>query len=245
MATQKPTPYAGLFKRLLAPFQTDNSDQEADDGPAVQEAYESVTQLNALVAEMSRLRGLRDSETARESELNAELSEIELQRVEALTEFKVSGDQEAKKRADALLKKSETISQQKNDCQSVAKSIQARVDALEVDKKNLRRAYQRDLGMFLDRVFARMCQHYTELAPEVAEAALQMAAVQSVMMRYLCGNSSGFERRIYLPTVQPGNGNTLIPILDADTRSFEEGVNTRMEAVLAELRQAGFTWRFD
>lgn len=237
--------YAGIFKRLLAPFQTENSDQEADDGAAVQEAYESVTQLNALVAEMSRLRGLRASETARESELDVEFGEIELQRIEALTEFKVSGDQEAKKRADALLKKSETISQQKNDCQAVAKSILARVDALEVDKQNLRRAYQRDLGMFLDRVFARMCQRYTELAPGVAEAALQMAAVQNVMMRHLCGNSSGFERRIYLPTVQPGDGKTLLPILDAANRHFEEGVNTRMETVLAELRQAGFTWRFD
>jgi hypothetical protein len=179
MDTKKPTHHTGLFKRLLAPFKDANPAQKTDDGVAVQEAYESVTQLKALVAEMSRLRGLRDSETARESDLDAEYGAIELQRIEALTEFKVSADPEAKKHADTLLKKADSIIQQKNDCQAVAKGIQARIDVLEIDKKNLRRDYQRDLGMFLDRVFARMCEHYTTLVPEVAEAALQMAAVQN------------------------------------------------------------------
>ena len=245
MTTEKPTPYSGLFKRLLAPFQAANPAQDTDDGPAVQEAYDSVTQLKTLVAEMSRLRGLRDSETAKESELDAEFQAIELQRIEALTESKVSGDPEAKKRADSLLKKSGTVSQQKNDCRVVAASIKARIDALEANKKNLRHAYDRDLGVFLDRVFARMCEHYSALAPDVAEAALQIAAVQSVMMRNRCGNTNGFDRRIYLPNVDAGNGKSLTPILDADTNNFSLAVNTRMEFVIHELKQAGFDFRFD
>jgi len=246
MAEKKSPPLAGLLSRIIAPIRGASKDAvETNDDVAIEQAYGSVAQIKELMAEISRLSALRSGELSKEAELEAARLEIEEGRIAALTEFRVSGDKAAKNEADDLLKKITEIVQRKTDCQAIAANIQTRIDALELKKRDLKLAYQRDLGMFLDRVFARTCNHYSSLAPDVAEAAVRMAAVQNVMLRYKAGNSNGFNRRLYLPKVNPGIGASLEALMNADSAAFVDAANQRAEDIIAEMKQAGFIYRFD
>ncbi len=207
-------------------------------------AYESVVKLKAMMDEIARLRSLMNAETGKRQTHQDKLDDVQARRIEALTLVRLGVDDSAQARADALDQEAAALRRELRDAQSVADGIQARIATLEADKALLARLYQRDLGHYLDQVFTRLSDHYNTLAPELAEVVLQMAAVQNVMLRYLAGNTNGFDRRILLPAVEPGNGRTLIPLLDGDSNAFFLGASVRSEDIIAELKQAGFEWKF-
>jgi len=218
---------------------------ENDDVEIPQAAYASVVKLGEIMREKSRLAGLRDAELEREKELRAEIARIETERIEAITELRAYGDASHQKRADALLASATALRQQADDAESVANGLQSKIDGMAGEFEALKRQYRVDLGAFLNTAYRRLAERYMEVAPEVADVAMQIAALQNVMMRYLAGNTNGFERRIYLPRIEPGEGKTLMPLLDADTRQFSDGAGARTDAILDELRAAGFAWRFE
>lgn len=236
-----------LLSRLLAPFSsnTEGKDGAEDRHPQLKAAYESVTKLNELFAEKRRLSGLIEAERVKLVDLDEKLARTDAERIEALTEGRISGDEAAKKLAVKKLDECTAIRQELNDAQAVADGIAARIGAIEPKIAGLKRDYLCDLGQFLNGMYVELAGHYNEVAPQAAEAALQLAALHNVMMRYLTGNTNGFERRIYLPACVPFEGRTRDPILDTDTRKFSDGATARMEAILAELKNAGFIWRFD
>lgn len=236
-----------LLSRLLSPFSgnAEGKDGSGDRHPQLQSAYESVSQLNELFAEKRRLNGLIEAERLKLTDLDEILASTDAVRIEALTEYRINGDEEAKKLAAMKLDEGTAIRQKLNDVQAIADGIAGRIGAIESKIASLRNTYRCELGSFLDSLYVQLAEHYNQVAPEAAEAALQLAALHNVMMRYLAGRSNGFERNIYLPACVPFDGRTLDPIIDAGSRKFSEGANTRMDAIMAELKNAGFIWRFD
>ncbi len=131
MATGKSTPYSGLFKRLLAPFQPED---EVQDGAAIQGAYESAHKINVIVGEVQRLAALRNAEHEKAATLSAELSEIEDSRITALAEATIEGIGRDDEHVTELLRKSAATRQRLGDCQLVAQKIQTRIDELNQEK---------------------------------------------------------------------------------------------------------------
>lgn len=236
-----------LLSRLLSPFSgnAEGKDGGEDRHPQLHAAYESVTKLNDLFAKKRRLNGLIEAERLKLIDLDEMLASTDAVRIEALTEYRVNGDEAAKNLAAKKLDECTAIRQELSDVQAIAEGIAARIGAIEPEIASLRNSYRCDLGKFLDGLYVQLAEHYNQVAPQAAEAALQLAALHNVMMRYLAGRSNGFERNIYLPSCTPFEGRTLDPILDAETRKFSESANARMEAIIAELKNAGFIWRFD
>lgn len=234
-----------VLKRLFAPFAGggDKARQSGDIG--LQGAYESVTKIAALMKERSRLRGLEAAETDKLDGLSAQLRSMDSERIQALTEYRVSGEAGANARAQTLLKKCSDIGQEVDDARAVAGGIHSRIEALEEDLKPLSVQYRGDLGVFLTTIHSRLIDRYNEAAPGVAEIVLQLAATRRVMMRYLAGNSNGWNGQILLPGMVAGEGKTIEPILDGETRSFDEEANERMSGIVAAMSAAGFIWRMD
>ena len=132
-----------------------------------------------------------------------------------------------------------------DDARAVAGGINARIQDLSEQIKVLSVRYRTDLGAFLSMIYARLIDRYNETAPEVAEIALQLAATRRVMARYLAGNSNGWDGRILLPRMKAGDGRTIVPMLDGDSRAFDSEASARMEGIIGEMRAAGFIWRME
>lgn len=234
---------SGLLHKLLAPLMPSAPHTESDDA-LPRAAYKSVVLLSEMMREKSRLSGLRDAELEREAKLRIEITRIESERIEAITEFRAHGDKGHQERANTLLAEAATLRQEADDAEGVANGLQNKIDGMNPEFESLQRQYRVDLGAFLDTVYRRLANRYMKLAPEVADVVLQIAGLQNVMMQYLAGNTNGFERRVYLPRIAPGQGNALMPLLDADTRQFGDGARARTDAIIDELKAAGFVWRF-
>jgi hypothetical protein len=233
----------GLLRKLLSPLMPSATTAKSDDA-LPQAAYKSVVLLSEMMREKSRLGELRDAELEREAKLRIEIARIDGERIEAITEFRAHGDKGHQERANALLTEAAALRQEADDAEGVANGLQSKIDGMNPEFEALQRQYRVDLGVFLDTVYRRLANRYMELAPEVADVVLQIAGLQNVMMQYLAGNTNGFERRVYLPRIAPGQGNALMPLLDADTRQFGDGARARTDAILDELKAAGFVWRF-
>lgn len=234
---------SSLLHKLLGPLMQSATPAARDDA-APQAAYKSVVRLSEMMREKSRLGELRDAELEREAKLRIEITRIENERIEAITEFRAHGDKGHQERANALLADAAALRQEADDAEGVANGLQGKIDGMGPEFESLQQQYRSDLGVFLDTVYRRLADRYMDLAPEVADVVLQIAGLQNVMMQYLAGNTNGFERRVYLPRIVPGQGNTLMPLLDADTRQFGDGARARTDAILVELKAAGFVWRF-
>lgn len=236
-------------KRLIADVSSKVlSGKSASSSPrdrALQSAYESVLLIRALMTERGQLEGLREGESEKADSLNTQLKDLDSARVEALTDHRVSGGGGASEKAQALLAQSNAVRQELNDIQAVVNGIDRRIADLENQMEPLKRRYQVDMGAFLGDIYHQLAAHYQELAPEVGETLLQIAAVRRVMLRYLAGNTNGWDGRALLPGIQPGEGRYIKPLLDADSSQFANGANERMEEIFKQMRSAGFIWRFD
>lgn len=234
-----------VLKRLFTPFAGSGNQAGKTGDSGLQGAYESVTKIAAIMAERGRLRGLEANETGKLDGLSTQLDALDRERIQALTEFRISGDAGANERAQALLKRCAEIGQEIDDARAVAGGINSRIQALEEQLKSLSRLYRRDLGVFLTTIHSRLIDRYNEAAPGVAEIVLQLAATRRVMMRYLAGNSNGWDGRILLPGMRPEDGNPITPLLDGDSAYFNSEANERMSGIADEMSAAGFIWRVD
>jgi len=234
-----------VLKRLFTPFAGGGNQARQTGDSGLQGAYESVTKIAALMKERIRLRGLEAAETDKLDGLSAQLRAMDSERIQALTEYRVGGKEGDNEQAQALLKRCAEIGQEIDDARAVAGGIHSRIQALEDDLKPLTMQYRRDLGLFLTTIHSRLIDRYNEVAPGVAEIVLQLAATRRVMMRYLTGDSNGWNGQILLPGMRAGDGKTIEPILDGGTTSFDSEANERMAGIVAEMSAAGFIWRMD
>lgn len=234
-----------VLKRLFTPFSGDVNKVGKTGDIGLQGAFESVTKLSAVMNERSRLRGLEADETDKLESLSAKLRKLDAERIQALTEYRVSAKAVANERAQALLTQCAEIGQEIDDARAVAGGINSRIQDLEEQLKPLRMQYRRDLGLFLTAIHSGLINRYNEAAPGLAEIVLQLAATRRVMARYLAGNSNGWNGQILLPGMRAEDGKTIQPILDGDTPSFNVEAEERMAGIVAEMSAAGFTWRMD
>src|SRR5487761_2336336 len=166
-----------VLKRLFTPFAGDDNQAGKTGDSVLQSAYESVTKISAVIDERRRLRGLEAEETDKLDGLSAQLRAMDSERIQALTEYRVSGEEI-------------------DDARAVAGGINLRIHALDEELKPLSMQYRRDLGMFLTAIYGRLIDRYNEAAPGVAEIVLRLAATRRVMAKYLAGNSSGWSGEI-------------------------------------------------
>jgi len=234
-----------VLKRLFTPFAGSGNQAGKTGDLGLQGAYESVTKIAALMKERSRLRGLEAAETDKLDELSGQLRAMDSERIQALTEYRVSGEAGANERAQTLLKKCSDIGQEIDDARAVAGGIHSRIQALEDELKPLSMQYRRDLGVFLTTIHSRLIDRYNEAAPGVAEIVLHLAAARRVMLRYLAGNSNGWNGEILLPGMRAGDGSAIEPMLDGGGAAFDRDANERTSAIIAEMTAAGFIWRMD
>lgn len=212
---------------------------------ALRYAEKVVSQIGALMNEHQRLVGLRDDEVEKTDSLNARLRELEGGRVEALTEHRVSGDVRAREKASNLLEQANKIREELNDVQAIAGGIERRIADLDGRMEPLKRMYSVAMGAFLNAIYRQLSDRYNQLAPEVSEIVLQIGALRRVMLRYLAGNTNGWDGRVLLPGIEPGEGRYIKPVLDADSADFARAANERMDQIFEQMRSAGFIWRFD
>lgn len=238
------TRFKGFIAPLLgAPGSSASAATERTD--LIGRAAASAKQLGAHLDERSRLRMLAAEETARVSELDAQLTALNVQRIDALTEDRVSSNPESKATAEALLADCARVRQEIEDASLVKENIGLRIHTLDQEIAPLKAKYRGELGAYLSGIYRGHIEDYNKLAPELAETIYKIAATARVMRRYLAGDSSGWDGTVLLPGMQAGNGRTIPPILDAGSREFEDDANSRMEAILEQLKEAGFIWRLD
>lgn len=234
-----------VLKRLFTPFAGDDNQAGKTGDSVLQSAYESVTKISAVIDERRRLRGLEAEETDKLDGLSAQLRAMDSERIQALTEYRVSGEAGANERAQTLLKKCSEIGQEIDDARAVAGGINLRIHALDEELKPLSMQYRRDLGMFLTAIYGRLIDRYNEAAPGVAEIVLRLAATRRVMAKYLAGNSSGWSGEILLPGMRAGDGTTIEPLLDGGSRRFDTEATDLMGEIFEQMRAAGFVSRLD
>lgn len=234
-----------VLKRLFTSFAGDGNQAGKADDIGLEGAYESVTKIAAIMAERRRLRGLKAAETDKLEGLGAQLRAMDSERIQALTEYRVSGEAGANERAQTLLKKGSEIGQETDDARAVAGAINSRIQVLEEQLKPLSLEYRRELGVFLTTIYRRLIDRYNKAAPGVAEIVLQLAATRRVMSQYMTGDSNGWNGQILLPDMKAGEGRTIEPLLDGGAASFGSEAEERMSGIVAEMSAAGFIWRMD
>lgn len=238
-----------LFVGLLAGA----SNTAEADAPALKSSYASLNELNEVLSEQGRLAKLKKEQATTGSRLKEEIAGLDSQRIELLTDALVGSDQETSAtesaqqsaEASAIAGKIAEKQRQLDDVDQVIASLTRKINGLNERRDNLRRLYLRDLGMFLDSVFKELAVEYNQKAAELSEVCFQIAAVQQVMMLYKTGNSNGFDRRVYLPLIVPGNANPATPFIDGDSRAFHEGAGRYQGAIQEQFSAAGFNFRFD
>ncbi|MBI3043585.1 MAG: hypothetical protein HYY78_12265 [Betaproteobacteria bacterium] len=240
---------AGTLKRLAAAVFGGAGDSPIPQGlaslPSLITAQKTIAQIRKVMDERSRLFALRDQELEKLDSLGRRASELDAARVEALTEHRVSADSAAGEKAGGLLKQVAEIRQEMNDADAVAARLDKRAKELDIEIEPLKRMYQGDLGLFLCEVYGRLSEHYEKHAREAGEAVVTIAALHRVMMRYQTGNSNGWDGSLQLPSIVPGQGNTIPPLFAAGSSNFSRAASERMEEIIEQMRAAGFIWKFD
>lgn len=236
----------GMMKRaiegLIAPKA---SKQGMNDSPPLAGSYASLQELNTIHAERRRLVALRATQIGAKDRLQAKLLELDSQRIALLTEAIANDDKAARDQASAMADQLAELQRQANDSSRIAENLAEKI--AEVDKRfeAVKRGYLVDLGSFLNGLFAELGVEYDRQAHELAETVFQLGAIQEVMMAFKTGNSNGFSRRVFLPTVTPGSTKPALPIIDGDSASFLDGTGRHVALIKEQLAAAGFKHRFD
>ncbi|WP_347258274.1 hypothetical protein [Methylocaldum sp.] len=205
-----------------------------------QNADASPARLGELLDHRSHLITLRHQEQTQATEWTAELQTLENERLDLLAQLRVESDPDLRARAESLQEEVQALRQRLADAEAIAARLQGRIDAVDRALPEARRAYQSELGQYLDKLYVQYADRYQKAVPEVCEALLMIAAIHRVMMRHLTGNSNGWDRRVYLPQIVPFSGTTLTPHLDGGNQAFAEEAALRTAKVEALLREAGF-----
>lgn len=242
MSNKSPKDQPSILGRILTRISGKPTDESQH--PSLGNAYTGLAKVRELMAEKARLEGLCRTEAEKKEELTLRLDGLERRRHEMLAQARIEDNPVLTHEAGELRKETTEVSLQIGDADGIINAIQGKIGELGPQMDLAIKDYKVNLANCLDEIFSRLAVQYHKAAPEVAELALQAAAVQNVMMQYLLGNSNGFERRIYLPNIVPGEGRSITPLLDADSADFSRKVSERMSTIVAELREAGFVWKF-
>ncbi len=223
------------------------------DSPVLKSSYASLNELNEVLSEQRRLANLKKEQSITGNRLKEEIASLDSRRIELLTDALVETDhasstaESGNKSAEASALAGEIAEKQRqhDDIDQVIAGLDRKINGLNERRDNLKRLYLLELGMFLDSVFKELAVEYNQKAADLSEVCFQIAAVQQIMMLYKTGNSNGFDRRVYLPLIVPGNANPATPFIDGDSRAFLEGSGRYLSSIQEQLSAAGFNRRFD
>ncbi|UCV08465.1 hypothetical protein [Dechloromonas denitrificans] len=211
----------------------------------IEYSFSSLNKLNVIVAEQRRLRGLKRDQVALAPSLKADIATLDGQRIELLTEALVEGCAEKSASAHALDDQISGKHKRLADIDQVVASIDKKITGLNDERANFEMQYQRDLGQFMDGIYAELADEYNRKASEMADMVFQITALRNVMLLNRTGHTGFVDARYFLPQIVPGYGNSTKPIIDAATSDFVKGAKSFENLIHEQLIQAGFVHRFD
>jgi hypothetical protein len=232
------------LRSLLSAAGRRNGREQAGE-QALKTASQAVKRVAENTSERSRIRQLIEDEHYRTAERRARLEQVEGDRIRAIAAARIAGNEQRADLAESLRAEAAALRQAIDDSEGVVAQMGEALAQLETELQVLKRMYLHELGAYLTNAYGQMMERYNALAPDVAEIVLQIAAMRRVMMLYKAGNSNGWDGGVLLPSMRPGEGRYMEPMLVGDSRAFAEGANARMDAIIAQLKAAGFEWRFD
>lgn len=228
------------LKSMLHGHETGNSESVV-----VAESFSSLEKLNEIVAERRRLRGLRDGQVDLAPSLKDEIAKLDGQRIELLTESLVDGSDEKSASARELDEQIQGKKKRLADIEQVVAGIDKKIAALDSECANLEMHYRRDLGQFLNGIYAELADEYNRKAADIADVVFQITALRNVMLFHKAGNTGYYDARFFLPKIVPGLGVDANPVIDASIRDFFTRAKGFENAINEQLKQAGFHHRFD
>lgn len=232
--------FSGASDNQVGPRATDGAAEVRLEG-----AFEGVNAVREVLAERNRLAHLAKEELQREEAIRRRIEQSDQQRIKAIADERVSGTSEESPALAEALAGRQRLEIEMTDCRKVAEDLRGRAAALEDDLDRAVRMYRGDLGFFLNRLYEKSAQRFNTAATEAADAAVDCLSVQKAMIRFLAGDPSGFEQRIFLPRAEPGNGKAIAPIIDSAGRDFDQRISARSNEIIELMREAGFSYRFD
>lgn len=205
---------------------------------------ESVRHYQALRTEAERLEGLRREEADKANGLAEQIVGFEAERIAALTDHRVEGNEEAVGRSDRLLDQLTRLQRQQADARGIAANIQERLANLHADIDDAREAARLALGEQLDAWASALSVRYRALiTKELIDTMTAMAVVNSLMIKLGVGNSNGFDHDFRLPAMVHREWRPCESLLDGHSGPFAATVTDLREALRAELAAAGYDVR--
>lgn len=205
---------------------------------------ESVRHYQALRTEAERLEGLRREEADKADGLAEQIADLEAERIAALTEHRVEGNEEALGLADKLLDQLTRLQQWQADARGIAANIEVRLVNLRGDIDDAREAARLALGEQFDAWASALSVRYRDLITrELIDTVTAMAVVNSLMVKLGVGNSNGFDHDFRLPAMVHREWRPCEPLLDGHSGSFAATVTDLREALRTELAAAGYDIR--
>lgn len=209
------------------------------------EIEKRVGRINSLYGTKMKLRGLHTEELEKKDSIEHQLRELDAQRVEALTAYRISKNENDNKRAADLLEQIEPLKREMADISAVANAIAQKIADLNEPIKEAERGYRIDLGKFFDTQMDGLVAEYNDIAPEFARIVTNIDALQKTMIEYQSGNSNGWWRDARAPTIKPRDGHIYSPIMDTTSREFDSVSQRRALELIAAFKEGGFMSRFD
>ncbi len=233
------------MEKLLALF-SGNAGARADEaGGRIAGAHEGISAVRRVLGERNRLACLAEDELAREKRIRLEIEGVDERRIKAISDSRVAGSNELDPMVNELVSERQRLEMEIADCKKVAEDLRRRAESLEGELDVALRQYKGELGAFLNKLFQDAAREFNDSAELAARTSIECISIQRVMMRFLAGDPSGFEQRIFLPRAEPGNGRTILPIIDSSVREFDTAITDRSEEIIQLMKQVGFAYRFD
>lgn len=205
----------------------------------------SVAGINALYDRKAKLLGVRAAELRKKETIEQQLQKLDAQRVQFLTEHRISGGEQDKQRAAELLEQIERLKREMADIAAIVDAIEQKVADLNGEIVTAERGYRINLGKFLDTQMDGLVAVYNEMAPEFARIVTDIEALYRTMMKYQCGNTNGWWRDARIPTIKPREGHIYPPILDTTSKEFDIAGSRRALELIAAFREGGYFSQFD
>ncbi|MCB1872001.1 MAG: hypothetical protein KDI49_08350 [Gammaproteobacteria bacterium] len=203
------------------------------------DAMPDIEYLAGLRAESIRIRKMQTEEEDRLNPLETEITRLEKERIEVLTQARVESDEKYIKKAAQLLKEIERLKREKQDALGIANQLGDKRANLTKQITEAERIALLTLGTYLEGRMKDLVDHYQTMAPDLAECVLQIRAVQKVMQYYKAGNSNGFQGEILLPDIKAFDHKTRPHLIDVGSNDFSRASGERADELKAKLQAVG------
>lgn len=236
----------GFGRRTAEPAKRKTTLSEGFSLPEWAKSSDVLSRLTTISAERLKITQARDREAEALKSRRASIERSEAERVELLADaadITSPKAEEAKAAAAEILLMLDAERQAVQDGERVVATLQQRAEAFDEELVTLRLKYTKEVGDLLTGLFEHLAAEYSRQAPALAELILKMSAVQDLMIHYGSGNSNGFERSAYLPTVDCGNPIPGRPLIDCAAGLGRETEPHRKQ-IQDDLAAAGYLWRF-